>query len=42
MGEQSHTGNIYGKPGAHNRTEALVTARNLGLLKQDGSSCAAP
>lgn len=30
---KSHTSNIYGKLGAHNRTEALSTARSLGLLK---------
>ena len=30
---KSHTSNIYGKLGAHNRTEALATARSLRLIK---------
>jgi ATP/maltotriose-dependent transcriptional regulator MalT len=29
---KSHTGNIYRKLGARNRTEALTTARDLGLI----------
>jgi len=30
---KSHTGNIYRKLGARNRTEALATARDLGLIQ---------
>jgi LuxR family maltose regulon positive regulatory protein len=29
---KSHTGNIYRKLGARNRTEAIARARGLGLL----------
>jgi ATP/maltotriose-dependent transcriptional regulator MalT len=30
---KSHTGNIYRKLGARNRTEALTRARELGLIR---------
>jgi LuxR family maltose regulon positive regulatory protein len=29
---KAHTRNIYGKPGVHNRTQAVGRARALGIL----------
>lgn len=31
---KTHTGNIYGKLGVHNRTQAVIKARELGLIEQ--------
>jgi LuxR family maltose regulon positive regulatory protein len=31
-----HTGNIYGKLGVKNRTQAVATARTLGILPEHG------